>query len=633
MIDPGMLRSARTGLLIGAGVFLLIGLIWQLGLFQEPEFWVYDHFVQWHSNPAAADSRISLVLLTEKDIDKLDYPLRDKVLSEILEKIEGGGPVAIGLDLYRDLPEPRDGSENTILNQTLLRHPNIISIFLFGTEEKPFLIPPPSVLVPDASRYGFNDFPDNKTIRRAFLYMPNSCTFPSLSCVLAQLYLANQNIQPAMDGTDIRLGKTTIRRFRGNDGGYVNAMDGGYQFLQDYGGTQNFKTLSISEVRALVDPSVFKDKIVLIGVGADSSNDTFTTPLRDREPGVMVHAQIVNQLLRAAIDGDRPTTGLSQRVEWIWMLAWCLVGIVAGFFVRSHILFTLSVGLTLGLIVLSAWLLFRNGYWILVFGPAVVFLLTAMLVKAYAVTHEKQQRDNLMKLFSQHVSPEIAEEIWTHRNLFLQGDRPAAQKLVVTVLFTDLKNYSTISEKMSPQELIAWVNECQSALGRHVGRNGGIINCYMGDGMMAVFGIPVARTTDTDRSRDAVNAVQAALGMVAEIRQMNARWEAEGRPLAGLRVGIFTGDAMAGILGGDHLAYSVIGDTVNTASRLESVDKEGTMTGGSADCRILIGALTYRYIKERFQADYLGPFPLKGKTETIEVYKVLDTLVKSDKVT
>ena len=81
MIDPGMLRSARTSLLIGAGVFLLTGLIWQLGLFQEPEFWVYDHFVQWHSNPAATDSRIVLVLLTEKDIDKLDYPLRDKVLA------------------------------------------------------------------------------------------------------------------------------------------------------------------------------------------------------------------------------------------------------------------------------------------------------------------------------------------------------------------------------------------------------------------------------------------------------------------------------------------------------------------------------------------------------------------------
>ncbi len=123
----------------------------------------------------------------------------------------------------------------------------------------------------------------------------------------------------------------------------------------------------------------------------------------------------------------------------------------------------------------------------------------------------------------------------------------------------------------------------------------------MGDGMMAVFGAPIPRKTEAEMASDALNAVQSAVGMAGEIRQMNAAWQAQGKPLAGLRVGIFTGEAMGGDLGSnDYLEYSVIGDTVNTASRLESVDKEGAMTGGEEECRILIGALTYRYIKDKF---------------------------------
>ena len=177
---------------------------------------------------------------------------------------------------------------------------------------------------------------------------------------------------------------------------------------------------------------------------------------------------------------------------------------------RSHILFGIAVALGVVAIALCGWIFFISGYWIIGFTPSVVFLATAMLVKAYAATHEEEQRENLMKLFSQHVSPEIAQEMWEQRETFLQGGRPAAQSLIVTVLFTDLKNYSTISEKMTPAQLIAWVNECQGALAQHVGKNGGIVNCYMGDGMMAVFGIPVPRKDEAGMARDAINAVTCA---------------------------------------------------------------------------------------------------------------------------
>ena len=110
-----------------------------------------------------------------------------------------------------------------------------------------------------------------------------------------------------------------------------------------------------------------------------------------------------------------------------------------------------------------------------------------------------------------------------------------------------------------------------------------------------------------------------------EIRKLNAKLKESGLPLAGLRVGIFTGEAMAGTVGSDDLLkYTVIGDTVNTASRLESVDKEEVLTGPGGDCRILIGALTCRYVKDKFRVDSVGSLDLKGKKETIETYKVLD---------
>ncbi len=296
---------------------------------------------------------------------------------------------------------------------------------------------------------------------------------------------------------------------------------------------------------------------------------------------------------------------------------------VAGFFVRSHFLFGGAVLIGAAAVVFVGWWLFLGGYWTLVATPLAGFLATAIFVKGYAAHYENEERKNVMKLFSQHTSPAVAQQIWEQRHTFLQGGRPAAKRLVVTALFTDFKNYSTISEKMSPTELIAWVNESLGKLAQHVDKEGGFISAYMGDGMMAVFGAPVASTTEEAIKRDATSAVRCALNMADEIKAMNARWRKEGKPLAGLRVGIFTGPAMAGVLGSEgHVAYSVIGDTINTASRLESVDKEGEWTGHGGESRILIGELTHRYTEDTYESRYVGETNLKGKQETTKVYRV-----------
>ena len=153
-----------------------------------------------------------------------------------------------------------------------------------------------------------------------------------------------------------------------------------------------------------------------------------------------------------------------------------------------------------------------------------------------------------------------------------------------------------------------------------------MVLCFMGDGMMATFGAPIPRTTEAQMAADAVNAVRSALAMGEEIRRMNVAWKAAGKPLAGLRIGIFTGEAVGGDIGThEYVEYSVIGDTINTASRLESVDKEGTMTKAGAEVRILIGARTNKYISNQFSTRRVGSLALKGKTEETEIYKVLDS--------
>jgi adenylate cyclase len=632
-----MIGPAGNGILIGVIVFLLTSGAWQLGLLQPLELWVYDHYIQLRADPRASDPRIILVLQDEKDVEVMDHPLHDTVLSAVLEKIESGNPEAVGLDLYRDLPEPRNGSEIAVLNKTLVRYPNIITITLTGDAQQPLGVPPPPAIAKNPDRYGINDFPtDNGTVRRAYLFYPDSEDYESFAWMLAQTYLADHGITPTMKGANVQIGKTTLPRFGGNDGGYINAPFTGYQILLDFRSPQKFATLHIRDVLNLDHPEIFKDKIILIGAVAESLNDRVTTPMNHAVPeaGTLVHAQVVNQLLRAALDGDRPILSVSQPEKWIFAAVWCLAGIGCGLLTRSNILFTF--GLVSGdlSILLLGWSLFLAGYWMPILVPMISFTITALLVKASAAHYEEQQRLMLMKIFSQHVSPGVAQSLWRQRDLFSQGGRPVPQRLTATVLFTDIKNFTTHAEKMETKDLIDWLNEYFTGMARQVEQNGGIINKYIGDGMMAVFGVPESRETEDEIRQDAIHAVQCALAMARKMDEMNGHWQTQsGKPQAAMRIGINTGELMAGGLGSDNrLEYTVIGDSVNTASRLESFDKEENLTGPSGTCRILIGGATCEYVKDVFAVELVGSVELKGKNTTTKVYKVIDFKNNSNKI-
>jgi adenylate cyclase len=253
------------------------------------------------------------------------------------------------------------------------------------------------------------------------------------------------------------------------------------------------------------------------------------------------------------------------------------------------------------------------------------WLLSATVVTAYMTNQEKRQRAVLMRLFSSHVSPEIAEVIWQQREHILERGRPKSQRLIATVFFTDLQGYTSVSEKMDPQALIDWLNTYMESMAEVVMAHGGVVDDYAGDGVKANFGVPLPRTGEKEFRQDAVNAVTCALTMERELKRLNELLRSQRLPSVGLRIGMCTGTVVAGSVGSkQRLKYTTVGDTVNTASRLENLGKDLIdLEATESPCSIVISETTLRYLENKFKTQWVGEVSLKGKDEKINAYRVL----------
>ena len=342
-------------------------------------------------------------------------------------------------------------------------------------------------------------------------------------------------------------------------------------------------------------------------------------------PGVVLHAHVISQLLRFGVEGSSPIATASERQETFWILLWAVLGGALGLWVRSPWRFSLLAASGLASLGMAGYFALLSGWWMTVVPPAMAWLVSAGVVTAYMSNQEKRQRALLMHLFSKHVSQEVAEAIWQQRDQFLDGGRPRPQRLIATVLFTDLIGFTSVSEKLNPQALMDWLNEYMEAMAQQVINHGGVIDKYIGDSVMAVFGVPLARKSNSEISQDAVKAVNCALAMGRELVGLNSRWREEHLPTIGMRIGIFTGPLVAGSLGSaQRLEYTVIGDTVNTASRLESFNKDlFSPDDGLNSSRILIGEATLRHLDHRFGTERVGQVSLKGKDEKLTIYRIM----------
>lgn len=628
-------RPTVFGVLSGIILFVILVGIREAGILQPLELGAYDRFLRLHEGRPAIDQRIALLAITEADIQTLGrWPLPDEDLAMMISALQDYRPDSIGIDIYRDLPVP-PGSEK--LDAMLAANSNVFAVEKIGTADVSG-VPAPGVLA-GTRQVGFSDLlvdPDG-VVRRGLLFLDDgNDVFYSLSLRLALHYLQSRSIYPQPgepEPSHMQLGDITLRPFEASDGGYVDADAAGYQFMMDYrGGPQPFESYSLGELLGGEIPrQALEDRIVIIGVAAESVKDDFITPYRHADhglpgvPGITIHAHAVSQLLRLALDGDRPKDVLNDVQEYIWTLFWMAAGVVLALRFRSAGRFVPAALLGTALLVLLSYLAYTTGIWLPLVPAGIGWIAAAALMTAYLTSYENAQRRQIMELFSRQVSADVAREIWEQRDNFMEGGRVPARDVVCTVLFSDLENFTPVSEKLGPARLMEWLNRYMDTMAGLVMEYGGIVDDYFGDAIMADFGVPLERTTEAEYERDARNAVDCALAMRAAIEQLNTVNAEQGLPSVRMRVGIATGEMVVGFLGtSQRMKYTTIGDTVNTAARLESYGKElPPMEPVEGACRILVTESTARRLGEVYLVESVGALVLKGKSEPVDVYKVL----------
>ncbi|NJP11238.1 MAG: adenylate/guanylate cyclase domain-containing protein [Leptolyngbyaceae cyanobacterium RU_5_1] len=621
-----------------AGIVLLLRLSGSLQLY---ELMAFDQFFRLRPREIP-DSRIVIVAISEPDLRKLRrWPTNDAVLAKLLKKIRKQKPAVIGLDLNRNFPiEPGHRDLVKVFKTT----PTLIGIEKRSRQEDDddaFIDPPP--VLKKLDQVASNDIvmdQDGK-VRRALLYWASSDGKISQECLglrLALDYLSAQNIFPKTESGSgyLKLGKTVFPNFKSNDGSYVRANTSGYQIMLNYRGpAKTFRTVSLTDVlKDKIPGKLMRDRIVLIGPTAYSITDRYHTPYSGNSlttpetmAGVEIHANVTSQILSAALEDRSGIRVWSDEQEIAWILLWCWFGAILGWVARSPRWIVKAVIIATGSLLAGCYLAFLVGWWIPVVPAALVFIACASFGTSYMAYIERDERQTIMSIFGRHVTSEIAKTIWRDRDQLLQQGRLPGRRMTATVLFTDLEDFTTISEQTDPEILMSWLNEYMEAMAQIVLDKGGVVDKFIGDSIMAVFGVPIARTSQKDIAQDAYQAVDCAIEMAKMLESLNHQWQSQGRPTTHMRVGISTGLVVAGSLGGNQrLDYTIIGDSVNVAARLESYDK----SIGAGICRILINETTYELIQEHFPIQFIANVQLKGREQPTEIYQVFLKSFESD---
>lgn len=350
-----------------------------------------------------------------------------------------------------------------------------------------------------------------------------------------------------------------------------------------------------------VDPDLFRGKDVIVGSSASGVGDLLSSPFAAVEPGSFLQATLLDTL-RSRDYLRTPSTAASLALVFLVALLAGVASANAGG-ARGGIATLLAAVaiVSVGGLAALAW-----GGWVL---PAAAPLSGAVLAWGGAMAgnyvREGRRHRETRRTFGKFIPPDVVESI-ADRGDDLRG-RVARQE--VTILFSDVRNFTTLAEGLEPEAVVETLNEYLTAMVDVVFDHRGTLDKYVGDGVMAFFGAPLE---DPDH---ALHACRAALAMQDRLRDLNERWEAEGRPCLSIRIGIHTGEALVGFIGheGRRLDYTVIGDAVNLASRLESLNKEC----GTA---ILISESTADRLDDRLPVSPIGERPIRGREGTVTVF-------------
>lgn len=466
--SPGRRVRILPAMLAGATVTLLNLGVQRLGWLQSWELGSFDSLVRLQPD-AGRDPRLLIVGISEADIQALGrFPVSDGAIAQTLTKLQKYQPKVIGLDLYRDLPQP-PGHEELLVK---LKAPNVVAIAKMSDAESPG-VPAPQGIPPD--RIGFNDFvlDADGVVRRHLLSVSqaNKTTVSSFSLQLALLYLKN-SVQPTdspVHPHQINWGKAEFVPLKSDSGGYANLDARGYQILLKYRSANNVaRQVSMSQVlKGEIDPTWIKDKIVLIGTTAPSTRDVFLTPYSPvqkqtpKMPGVILHAQMLSQILSAVLEGRSLFWIWPQWAEILWNASWAVLGgVVAWRIVHPARAALVGGALLMGLLGIS-FAIFIEGGWVPLVSPALGLVVTGVGVSAYRKLYDAfhdcltglPNRD----LFVECLGRAIAHNKGHHSYLF-------------AVLFIDLDRFKVINDSLGhlvgDELLMAVVRRLRASIAR-----------------------------------------------------------------------------------------------------------------------------------------------------------------------
>jgi adenylate cyclase len=377
----------------------------------------------------------------------------------------------------------------------------------------------------------------------------------------------------------------------------------GRMMINYEGDVTTYPYVSIADVvRRKFPAGTFKGKIVLVGASATGIGDLRSTPFGGiNYPGVEIHANVIDNILNRHF----LLRGANQIA--LDLLLIFLFGVPLGLWLAlaqpRSMLFALFLLVPFGV---GVWFAFLHGWWLNFIVPSGTLATNVGFVAMYRALVEEKEKRRVRGAFQQYLSPEVI------RRLLQNPELVKPRKTEITVMFSDVRGFTSISERLDAQELAALLNEYLTGMTQIVFRHSGTLDKYIGDSVMAFWGAPF------ENPNHATEGCRAALDMIACLKEMQRKWKWEGRPELDIGIGICTGVASVGNLGSElRHEYTALGDTVNLASRLEGLNKEyGT--------HILLSDTTYAAVEDPFLVfRELDLIRVKGKLQPVTLYELV----------
>ena len=580
----------------------------ELAWLQPAELAVYDRLVTTWAGHERSE-RILLVSVTEADISRYGWPLRDENLALLLGRLTAWDARVIGVDIYRDRPLPPG---DQALADLLVQHPEIVWVYKLPNEDGQGVLPPP--VLAGGPRAVLADVVADAggVVRRGLLAAAEARTKRSvrtLGTALAERYVG-QGLR-AM-GDDVALGGGRVVLVTESFGPYARVDAAGYQTLLDFrGGRDRFQRLSLGDlVQGDAAAPLVRGRVVLIGTEAPSVNDSFATPFstgrNGDEPltGVMLHAHLADQLIRIHAREAASRTALPKSADAAIVWACSMAAAATALALPSAgLAFAAVLMAGVGLIAWAAHAAFGAAGLILPGVPAALAWVGAA-AGAIWMLHGigLRERLRLRRTFEHYLDPRIIED------MLAAGILPSfsGERREVSMLFTDIAGFTALAEALPAEEVAALLRDYFDGVCGAVLVCGGLVSVFHGDGLQVLFGAPRQQDDHADR------AVDAALRIDAFACRFSAEQRRRGVEFGTTRIGVHTGVALVGNVGTRaRLNYGAVGDVVNTASRLEGLNKWiGTRIAVSGETVLRCG-------RHRFKP--VGEFVLQGRREALPV--------------